>query len=152
MLDRVGVVVDAFVGSFAEGVEDDPLRASGCGSTRSTIVCIETPPHFAIPDQPWMQKCCVICSWWGKRPQLREVELDGIADEAVDAQPIVDEVAVEERLVLVGVRVLAVVPEVRGDVCFTVLDPAWDRDARRGAEPVRRSPARRAARFAGVAA
>ena len=57
----------------------------------------------------------------GQGPQLHEIELDGIGDEAVDAQPVVGEAAVEERLVFVGVRVLAVMPEVRGNVCFAVL-------------------------------
>jgi hypothetical protein len=54
-------------------------------------------------------------------PAADEVELDGSLDEAVDAQPVVDEVAVEERLVLVGVGALAVVPEIRRDVCLCVL-------------------------------
>ena len=51
VLDRVRVVVDALVGALAEGVEDTHF-ASGPGWTRFTIVCIETPPHLAIPDQP----------------------------------------------------------------------------------------------------
>ena len=37
-------------------------RASAFGLTSSRMVFMETPPHFATPDQPWMQKCCVICS------------------------------------------------------------------------------------------
>ncbi len=85
------------------------------------MVCIETPPHLAMPDHPWMQKCWVICSWCGKRSQLRQVELDGVLDETVDPQPVVGEVAVEQRLVLIGVGVLPVVPEVRRDVLLGVL-------------------------------
>ena len=27
---------------------------------------MDTPPHLAMPDQPWMQKCWVICSWRGR--------------------------------------------------------------------------------------
>ena len=110
------------------------------------MVCIDTPPHLATPDQPWMQKCWVICSWCGKAAQLREVELDGVVDQAVDPQPVVGEVAVEQRLVLVGVGVLAVVPEVRRDVGLAVLRRAWGRRARTGAAAVRRWPGRRAAR------
>jgi len=45
VLDRVGVVVDAFVGCLAEGVEHDPFRLRR-RLTRSRIVRIETPPHF----------------------------------------------------------------------------------------------------------
>jgi len=29
----------------------------------SMMVCIDTPLHLATPDQAWMQKCWVICSW-----------------------------------------------------------------------------------------
>ena len=84
------------------------------------MVCIDTPPHLAIPDQPWMQKCWVICSWCGSA-QLGQGEVDGVVDQSVDAQPIVGEVAVEQRLVLVGVGVLPVVPEVGRDVFLGVL-------------------------------
>ena len=53
--------------------------------------------------------------------QLRKVELDGVGDQSVDPQSVVGEVAVKQRLVLVGVRVLPVVPEVRRDVGLAVL-------------------------------
>ena len=79
------------------------------------MVCIDTPPHFATPDQPWMQKCWVICSW-RQRPQVGQGELDGVLDEAVDPQPVVGEVPVEQGGVLRRVGVLAVVPEVGRDV------------------------------------
>jgi hypothetical protein len=84
------------------------------------MVCIDTPPHLAMPDHPWMQKCWVICSWWGSA-QLGQVEFDGVVDQAVDPQPVVGEVALEQRRVLHGVGVLAVVPEVGGDVLLGVL-------------------------------
>jgi hypothetical protein len=53
--------------------------------------------------------------------QLLEVELDGVDDQSVDPQSAVGEVAVKQRLVLVGVGVLPVVPEVRRDVFLAVL-------------------------------
>ena len=68
-----------------------------------------------------MQKCWVICSWWGSAFSCSRVEVDGVLDQAVDPQPVVDEVAVEQRLVLVGVGVLAVVPEIGRDVLLAVL-------------------------------
>ena len=50
VLEGVGVVVGAPVGSLTEEVE----LASGEGFTRSRMVCMATPPHLATPDQPWM--------------------------------------------------------------------------------------------------
>ena len=55
------------------------------------MVCIDTPPHLAMPDQPWMQKCWVICSWCGSARSCGEVELDRVVDQAVDPQPVVGE-------------------------------------------------------------
>ena len=52
----------------------------------------------------------------GQGVQLDQVEVDGVLDEAAGVEPVVGEVGVEERLVLRGVGVLAVVPEVRRDV------------------------------------
>jgi hypothetical protein len=51
VFDGMDVVVDATVYSLAEGV-DATHSASGSGCTRSRMVCIETPPHLAMPDQP----------------------------------------------------------------------------------------------------
>jgi len=48
----------------------------------------------------------------GQRPELDEVELDRVVDQTVDPQPVVGEVAGEQGLVLGGVGVLPVVPEV----------------------------------------
>jgi len=67
-----------------------------------------------------MQKCWVICSWWGNARSCA-IQLDRSVDQPGDPQPVVDEVAVEQRLVLVGVRILPVVPEVRRDVLLAVL-------------------------------
>ena len=54
--------------------------ASELGFTRSTMVCMETPPHLATPDQPWMQKCWVICSWRGRsRSCLRSFSSRGFS-------------------------------------------------------------------------
>ena len=52
----------------------------------------------------------------GQGVQLDQVEVDGVLDEAAGVEPVVGEVGVEEGLVLRGVGVLAVVPEVRRDV------------------------------------
>ncbi|HXD24709.1 MAG TPA: hypothetical protein VN609_02175 [Propionibacteriaceae bacterium] len=52
---------------------------------------------------------------------MREVDVDGVLDQAVDPQPVVGEIAVEQRFVLFGVGVLAVVPEVGRDVLLVVL-------------------------------
>jgi hypothetical protein len=57
----------------------------------------------------------------GEGPQVREVDVDGVLDQAVDPQPVVGEIAVEQRFVLFGVGVLAVVPEVGRDVLLVVL-------------------------------
>ena len=112
VLDRVGVVVDAFVRPLAERVEDDPLRL-GVRLTSSTMVCIETPPHLAIPgpslDTEVLGDLLVVL----ERSQLRQVELNGVLDQPAYPQPVIREVAVEQRLVLIGVGVLPVVPEVR---------------------------------------
>ena len=43
------------------------------------MVCIDTPPHLAMPDQPWMQKCWVICSWWGSARSCGEVSSTGLS-------------------------------------------------------------------------
>ena len=51
-----------------------------------------------------------------QRPQLLEAELYRILDEAVDAEAIAREMAVEQRAVPRALWVLAVVPEIRRDV------------------------------------
>ena len=116
----MGVVVEALVGAVAERIEDDPLRLRlRLDQIDDRLHRDAAPLRDAGPalDAEVLRDLLVV----GQRAQLREVELDGILDEAVDPQPVVGEVAVEERVVLVGVGVLAVVPEVRRDVCFAVL-------------------------------
>jgi hypothetical protein len=66
-----------------------------------------------------MQKCWVICSWYG-RTELREREIHGIVDQPVNPKPVVGEVVIEQRHVLVGVGILPVVPEIGGDVALGV--------------------------------
>ena len=55
--------------------------------------------------------------------QVGEGQLDRVVDEARDLQPVVGEPGVAQPQVLRGVRVTAVVPEVRRDVVLVVL--AW---------------------------
>jgi hypothetical protein len=57
----------------------------------------------------------------GQRPELVQAEADRVVDQPVDLQPVVDEAAVEEPAVLLGLRVGAVVPEVRGEIVVVVL-------------------------------
>ena len=71
-----------------------------------------TPAHLATPDHLPVVR---------QRAQLRTVKLDGIDDQSVDPQSVVDEVAVKQRLVLVGVLILPVAPEVRRNVRLAVL-------------------------------
>ena len=67
-----------------------------------------------------MQKCWVICSCSGSAPEVSQVQFHRVLDQSVDPQPVVDEVAGQKSLVLLGFGVLPVVPEVRGDVLLGV--------------------------------
>ncbi len=53
--------------------------------------------------------------------QLREIQVDGVADQATDLQPVVGKVVVVQRLVFDSLGVLTVVPQVGGDVLLCVL-------------------------------
>ena len=120
LLHRVGVVVDAAVRSVAEAVEDDPPRRwervdqvhhAGQGDTSplgdaGPALDAEVLRHLLLHRQG---------------PQLRHAQLDRMLDKSVDAQPVVGKPAGLQREVLGGVRVDAVVPEVRTDVGLGVL-------------------------------
>src|SRR6185437_7905214 len=71
VLDGVGVVVDAFVGSFAEGVEDDPLRLGLRLDDVDDRLHRDTSP-FCDPGPALDAE--VLCDLFvmGKGPQLRE--------------------------------------------------------------------------------
>jgi hypothetical protein len=62
LLDAVGVVAGAPVGVFAEGVRRPAIGTGGVAASHPKIVDMEIAPHLAMPGQPWMQKCWVICS------------------------------------------------------------------------------------------
>src|SRR4051812_28756151 len=74
----MGVVVRASVRSVAERIEHNPPRLR-FGPNQIEHRLHRRPSHFATPDHPWMQKCWVICSWYGSARTCSIVSSTGFA-------------------------------------------------------------------------
>ncbi len=81
---------------------------------------METPPHRATPRPALDAEVLGGLLVARQRPQRLEAERDRVLHEPFDAEPVVREVAVEQRGALRRLRRLAVVPEVRRDVVLGV--------------------------------
>ena len=134
LLDRMGVVVDAAVGTLAERVEDDPL---GVGVRLDQIEDRRHrhPSPLGHAGPPLDAEVLGDLLVGRQGAQVLQTELDRMFDPPADLQPVVDEPAVGQGPVLSGVGVATVVPEVRRDVGLVVLaglgvdvsEPAFER-------------------------